>query len=530
VALEDVYVEHGFDPQGNPSQIYAKLKDAVGLALDSSRAGPLTPAMSVVALSRTLGPVGGDLNTLKAGTYDAAEMFRQAATTPRIMGGVKLSDIIPAVPLRGDTAPDEAMVLTTERASKPAAGSALARRGGGSLAPPPEGYGSITRFRWRPKLVSDPIKLLQFYDHTFCQVDLEIRVDFSGGGDEPHTRFQGLLSNAKPWGLISDLPDNTDPGPLVTNKPAMTLRLLGDIETFLEVDFTKFVFQMETGKDVDVNPVLGEIRFLGALKAIQKLKDSLTSLSPPGFPKLGYIVRPVGDSLEVGLKASELSVTLGAFTLKNLMVGITVTFPLMATGNDKPRPVRFNFYFAERADPFLLAVYCFGGGGFVVIGFGTDGMEWFEIALEFGIHAEPTVGIASGVLEIMAGIYLRLDVTPHGQQTCVLTGYLRGRGQLSVIGLVTIALEVYLGLTYESATNQITGQATVTLEIDVLFFSMSVGFHVERKFKCDSQQAAGLRGQPASLAAGDRGPGFLDLIPTQDVWNDYADAFAPVAA
>ncbi|HEX2516045.1 MAG TPA: hypothetical protein VH257_15160, partial [Chloroflexota bacterium] len=448
VVLDGTYVAHGFDPGQNPGQVYATLVQAVGLGLDADRAGPLTPAMNVTALSRTMGPVGGDLGTLKQGRYDAAEIFRQAPTVPRLMGGVKLSDIIGEVPLTADRAPDEAMVLRTA--------APLGPSGSGARAGGPEQVGNTNRFTWRPKLKGDPLGFLKFYDYTFCQVDLEIRVDF-GGSDGPHTRFSGLISNGKPWSLISDLPDNTDPGPMIPHRPGLTLRLLGNAATFLEVDFVRFLFRTETGKDAVIDPVIDDVRFLGPLKAIQEFRESLKSLTPPGAPKLGFIIRPVGTCLEVGLKVGELSASLGMCTVKNLMVGFTITFPIIfsAAGTDPPRPVRFSFYFAERENPFLLAVYIFGGGGYFVTGFACDGMEWFEVGLEFGLHAEANIGVASGVLEMMAGIYWRLDVGPHSEQNCVLTGFFRARGQVSVIGLVTITLEVYLGLTYQSQGNLI---------------------------------------------------------------------------
>jgi hypothetical protein len=193
------------------------------------------------------------------------------------------------------------------------------------------------------------------------------------------------------------------------------------------------------------------------------------------------------------------------------------------------RAVRLQFRFAERENPFLLGIYIFGGGGFLLMGLGSDGVEWFEVALEFGIHAEADIGVASGSVAMMAGIYFQIRRDPNAvsvDAAVELTGYFRARGQVSVLGIVTITLELYLGLTYQSVGNKVIGQATITLEIDVLFFSMSVSLHAERQFS----GAAGPKALSAlgAGAAGDGSLSFLDQIPSQEIWNDYTGAFAPV--
>jgi len=95
-------------------------------------------------------------------------------------------------------------------------------------------------------------------------------------------------------------------------------------------------------------------------------------------------------------------------------------------------------------------------------------------------------------------------------------------GELEVLGIVSLSLEFYMGLTYESATDEVWGQASLTVEVEVLFFSASVTMSVERKFAGSTHPLT-----------------FIDLVPpnnpldfTQgsDAWNEYADAFAAVPA
>ncbi|MEV4757179.1 hypothetical protein AB0J86_18980 [Micromonospora sp. NPDC049559] len=504
VQIDDGYAAHGFDPAQNPAEVYAVLAEPVTLAFDADKAGPFTPAMDIRGLSRTMGPVGGDLQTLKAGSYDLPAIFEATAATPRIMGGVKLSDIVAPVPVTPGAAPEGAMVLRTEHPG----GAPQALTGGGDAVGPRQ------RFELRPKLVSDPLKIIEVFPYTYASIELEIGVDNNDPNLVYH-RFQALISNGKPWSKTQDLPDDTEPGPLVGTAPALVLRLVGDVLTFVEVEFQRVYFIAETGKDHVIDFVLGEIRFKGPLELLQRIMDEISGApKPPGTPQFGKIVHFLpGPALEVGLLFGIPAIKLGVFSLKNLMAGVAVTLPLLvpAVPDGQERPIRLTFYFAERQNPFLLAVQCFGGGGYFAAGFGTDGAEFIEAALEFGAHAELDFVVAAGMIEVMAGLYFRLDIDPGGNQTCTLTGYVRMRGQVSALGIVTISLEMYLGLTYQSAGNKVIGQATVTLAVEVLFFSTSVSLHVERRFSGDEND-----------------PTFLDQMPAQSVWDEYAGAFAPL--
>jgi hypothetical protein len=507
VKFDPTYLSHGFDVAKNPGQVYARLVDPVGFALGSDRAGPMTLAMDISGLSRTLGTVGGDLDTLKTGTLDTAAILAAAsADTPRFFGAIELKDMVRPTSVAGGKVPDDALTLTTARGD-----GAVASAQSALTAQSPGQVGEIYKLRWTQKLYDDLLGgLLSFSDHTYAWIDLEYRVDTAG----PHsleTMFQVLISHEKPWPLVSDLPDNTPPGPLWRTKPSLTLRIFG-FNGFIEVDFIKFVFRAETGKDVYVNPTLGDIRFLHELRFIQKIQELFSSPSKPGQPSPGLILKPSFSSIEVGLKINMPSFAVGAMALKNLYVGFSVFIPF-SSPDGGPHPARIQFRLSDRDNPFLLGIYWFGGGGSLLIGLGFDGVEWFEISLEFGVHAEINIGgVIGGSASIMAGIYFEAKRVPTTNEVdCVLTGFVRMRGMVELLGIVTITLSVYLGLTYRSAGNKVIGQATLTLEVEVWFFSLSVSVQVERQFS----------GEPND-------PAFLDLMPSQEHWDDYVSAFAAI--
>jgi hypothetical protein len=90
-----------------------------------------------------------------------------------------------------------------------------------------------------------------------------------------------------------------------------------------------------------------------------------------------------------------------------------------------------------------------------------------------------------------------------------LSGYLRMGGSLSVLGLIKVSVEFNLSFTYDSGTDKAYGRATLTVEVEVLFFSASVELTVERAFGGES---------------GD--PKFGEMYDTADRWSQYALAFA----
>jgi hypothetical protein len=90
-----------------------------------------------------------------------------------------------------------------------------------------------------------------------------------------------------------------------------------------------------------------------------------------------------------------------------------------------------------------------------------------------------------------------------------------------VLGIITVSLTFHLSLTYESKTlpdkadgrphtqNRLFGQASLVVEIEILFFSVSVSVKVEKTF-----------------AGSESDPLFKDFIDDQSVWDDYCGAFA----
>jgi hypothetical protein len=126
-----------------------------------------------------------------------------------------------------------------------------------------------------------------------------------------------------------------------------------------------------------------------------------------------------------------------------------------------------------------------------------------EGALEFGGEFSLDLGVASGSVHIMAGIYFQLS-----SKLSELSGFVDIGGEVSVLGIISISIDLNLSLTYIFTTKTVQGRATLTVSVHVLFFSASVQLSVEKSF-----------------SAGSVGPRVADVWTATD-WAQYAAAFA----
>ena len=161
-----------------------------------------------------------------------------------------------------------------------------------------------------------------------------------------------------------------------------------------------------------------------------------------------------------------------------------------------------------QGSPFRLTVSAIGGGGWVGIRLAPKGLVMLEMGLEAGAALSVDLGVASGSVSVMIGVYLRLE-DDKGQ----LTAYFRIRGEVEVLGIASASITLELSLTYDFDSGKLIGRASLRVEVEVLFFSASVEITCERKF-------AGSKGDPA----------LADIMPPalggQALWDQYFSSFA----
>lgn len=479
VRYPEAFKLHGFDPAANIGQVFLQLDGEVhrlefGGGADKAKSDALgalaAPQMSILGLSKLMGPVAAAeptslspahiesalKNVIQDNRFDPSDFFKDAT----ILGGVKLADVLASVTgLAGDDV---------------------------------------------PKLVS-----LDLPDH----VEASFAWDTPIAHPDPHNL---LLPNADParaetrlfmHGLV-----NTPIGKPEDATYEAIARLNNfkvNLFGFIIIWFENLTFTAHKGRKPDVAVDLrnGEnaVQFGGPLEFVNELRQFIPSNGFSDPPALS--VTPSGISAGYSLNLPTISV--GVFSLSNASLGATFNLPFDS------RPASVGFRFSERQHPFSLIVSLLGGGGFFGIAVSAAGVQEIEAALEFGAAVSIDLGVASGGVEVKAGVYFHWLEPALNKGSVTLAGYVRIYGELSVLGMISVSLtfNLELGYTKEGGQAKVFGEATLVVEIDILFFSASVQVRCHREF------------QGSSLD-----PKFKALIPDQETWAEYCDAFAEEAA
>jgi hypothetical protein len=314
----------------------------------------------------------------------------------------------------------------------------------------------------------------------------------------------------------------------VSTTPDITYDSLAKLQNFtidlycIIVRFNRLEFTARSGSKPDVGVDIAKVEFGGPLSFVNQLQELLKEVLP------GFSIDVTPTGVYIGYEFPIPTIAVGVMSIQNITLGAAITLPF--TGD----PIRFRFSFCSRENPFLLSVSIFGGGGFFAIELTPGGMQMLEASFEFGGVFAFDIGVASGGAYLMAGIYYKWE---NGDST--LTGYVKCGGHLSVLGIITISAEFYLGLTYESAGNRCWGQAKLTVEIEILFFSFSVTLTVEREFANSGGGSAylptgerfaalGTAAEIASLGRGAFGqvPPTIEETMTAQDWQTYCGTFA----
>ena len=467
IAMLPSFVAGGFEDEGNKTEAFAqvvKLKDAAagsvaelventaGVKFSAAQSGGFaTPELGVAVLTRVHGPLGGKVADALSNSFRPADVFPEKLAT--LFGAFDLADLLPPL----GKVDGEAPKMTVKRV----------------------GDTIVTTLDWMSSVGEKEMGLVAFRPND---TTLTVHV-----------------------GLVKRLKDGTGSTTVTGNLSAFDIEFL----ELLIVRFTSFHFASRSGEKPEVKVELDDetpVKFIGDLAFVEGLRQ----LIPPGVfgdgVSIDLIDQPLGirAGLEIGLPPAAV----GVFALKNIAFSAGLTVPFI-----DGKPV-VEFGFARRDAQFQLAVLIFGGGGFFHVELDTDGLRKLEAAFEFGAVAALDIGVASGEVHVMAGIYFAVEkkkVRGGGEELCaLLSGYLRCGGSLCVLGIVRISVEFYLAFTYyPKPEDKAKGRATLTVEVEIACFSKSVELTVERSF-------GGKGGDPT----------FADQMTTPELWAEYAEAFA----
>ena len=466
VAYDATYRAGGFGGQ-NKGEVFLKLVTpwTLGFGGDSNSArtdtlgGLASPGMAIEGLSRIMGPASDLANITGPGggqpKFDPAAFFKDA----KILGGIPLHTLLDIVTgLLGDNVPK----LISK--SLPATPSLPER--------------VEARFSWSTTITkSDPLNLF---------------VPGANPNKPTTLAMNGVMSAP-----IADPAASTFEADAKLND--FKVNLFG----FIILWFIQLKFDVKRGQKpdvaVDLHPTDG-VTFGGPLEFVNTLKDLIPANGFSDPPSLS--VTPSGITASYSLSIPSPQV--GIFALSNLSIGAGFSLPF----DSKPVLVTFNF--CSREKPFSLTVSFLGGGGFFALGIGAEGVREIEAAVEFGAAVAINLGVASGSVEVKAGVYFHWITAASGGGVVELTGYIRLHGELSILGLISVSLTFNLQLSYlkEGSRSTVWGEATLTVAIDILFFSFDVSVKCRREFA----------GSPSD-------PTFLDLVPDAQSWQQYCLAY-----
>ncbi|MBD2731844.1 hypothetical protein H6G96_37625 [Nostoc sp. FACHB-892] len=443
------YIDAGKFDEGN--EVFAELLTKFPSRFSADKAGGIaTPDLSIKGLTRKLGAIAGDLAKAATDNFDPQDFFSDLAETAKLFGKLKLTELIAT--------------------------------GSFSNAPNIEFFPETTppsvRLDWQPDILDwppegTPVSFFQFKKEHDSILSIQGTVEQPVDGNAGRSLFTGNLTN-----------------------------FYLEFFNIVKLSFDAFRFSSVTGRKTDVNVQLkgdNALEFLGDLKFVNELKKII----PPGlFGDGSSLELTPQPGIRAGFSIGLPPVEVGVFALKDVALGASLTLPFL---NGSPL---FDFNISERQRPFNLTIAFFGGGGFFRLQLDTLAVRIIEAAFEFGASASINLGVASGGVYIMAGIYFKLETKPDGNKKATLTGFFRMGGNLTVLGIISVSLEFNLSFTYE-AVGKATGRATLTVKIKILFFSKSVEISVEKTF-----------------GGGEGDPMFAQVWDVPEIWNEYAGAFA----
>lgn len=478
IRIADIYRDYGYDGPNAGGKVIAALTSGATTVPFPPRlsGGVATPIPRITGISAAKGVFGGDEAQFGGGKFDPAQILD--GLNAELFGGITLLDIIKAVAggFGLDKMPVFEKVLDTVTTK------------------------TLTlRYSWQMPIEK---KYLIFIPGSGCTLTLliEVKKGLDAGSGLPDYEVFGSI------------------GPF-------QLHLVPPAFDALRLRFGLFTFRSVNGATPTVSPDLQDVEFGADLKYLAKLAEYLGALGAAGSSALAtrdarkaatveagpLKIDVSGSGIRASLTIAIPDLAIGAFSLKNMSFSAALTIPF--TGD----VVTLDFGFCSREAPFELMVMGFGGGGYVLMTFDVAGMRALEISFEFGAGTSFGIGkLASGSVELKGGLSVRYERRADGEYLDFLV-FIRIHGELDILGLISVTLTFYLELRYRTfpkpalpgATgDELTGTATLTIEIEIVFFTIPVKLTVTK-----------------TLAGED--PRFGDLMPTQADWDTYCEAFAP---
>lgn len=487
VRMAGVWLEHGLDLGVNVALGFLDLDIPITLPFSGGGSGITAPDLNVGQLTALLGPA---VELLAGDEWDPTAALGDTAL---FLGSVQLDKLIAKLNIGGDVLAEAGLPrydIELHRPEPDALPDALCI----SLTwnPTLQSFGDTLIVAQDPKLDDSPFP-----------ADAQGELDF-------------LLKHCIPLDDLDAEPETTVD---VTVRNIMIQ--LPPPKPIIAVAFTKIRFLDPPDGPADVDVEIAAVRFLGALTFLDPIQEFLAGLG--GGPR----VEIRDDAVQADLTFPLPDISLGVLGITGLEVGTGLVIDL--TGG----PLRAAFNLGTRSDPFTLSVMGFGGSGSVELEASPHpfGIVRLELSLAFVIELSIDVVVAKGSLRASFGASLELTaILVDGEVSADVTlgAFLDILGEVQVLGLISIVVQVLLTLEYTASTGVLVGEATVTASVDVGFIEKEVSFTISQEMALGD--GSGARSALAAAAGSSATPGgFAARFPTPQLWDSYCAAFAVAA-
>jgi hypothetical protein len=427
-----------------------------------------SPSFRVTGVSRRLGAVAGPLTSIADASFKPDQWLDATLGSTKLLGVFPLLDLLPP-DLTFDQAPKQVTEVIDGLTSYVTTWST-------DLLAPGQSF------------VFDSAVLSAAAQPVHLSLRVETSADRATGEirSHAHTEITGAVLGL---GLGGD--------PVVTVAlPTVSMDLIAGSPPTVDVQVGAVGFH-------------GPLSFVGALAEL--LRDAGLGQGARGdgsraAPASGTAVEVVDGGVRGSLALAVPDLAIGMFSLSDLAFRSTVD--LFFDG----RPPVLAMNFATFDNPFRLTVSALGGGGHFAVRISTRGLELLAGSLDFGAQVKIDLGVAKASVSITGGVLLEI-----AGPLVHLAGFLRIRGELDVLGLISVCVELTLTVEYvetQPDRGKLRGSAELAIKVKVLFFSKTVKVKFSKEF-------TGSNGDPS----------FAELmapagLPGPRPWDVYCTAFA----
>lgn len=258
-----------------------------------------------------------------------------------------------------------------------------------------------------------------------------------------------------------------------------SINLIGS-PSFIIVSFDSVKFTSHNGSSPNCQVAINTVTFGEDMSFVKSLADALN-------PSKGPFIELLDGAIVAGYRFAIDSIPSAGMTVMNLAIEVAVALPFNGD------PVRCQFGISDQQEPFLLSFGIYGGGGFLQLQLGLDGVQLLQGALEFGLVADISIGPLQGSGFVVGGIYFRIA----GSNSSVC-GFVHSHGHMDIFGIISMDVDVYVSVCYDNGS--VIGTAEFTVEVSILFFSES--FSLEATYTFAGSGSSGGDEQGFLLAPG----------------------------